>query len=55
MRLALQVLSVVVSLLAAWLWARASSPPPKAFVTLQDRGGGLVSGDYQAWARCTAA
>ena len=54
MRLALQVLSVAVSLVAAWLWARASSPPPKAFVTLQDRGGGLVSGDYQAWARSSA-
>ena len=34
MRLALQVLSVVVSLLAAWLWARASSPPPPPDITM---------------------
>ena len=54
MRLVLQVLSVPVSLIAAWLWLRASQQPPPAFVVLDSRSGGPVSGDFQAWARSSA-
>jgi hypothetical protein len=54
MRLALNVVSVAASLLAAWLWWRASQQPPPALVRLEDRSGGTVSGDFQAWARSSA-
>jgi hypothetical protein len=54
MRLALQVLSVAVSLIAAWLWWRASQQPPPAFVVLDSRSGRPVSGDFQAWAQSSA-
>ncbi len=54
MRLALQVLSVVVSLFAAWLWWRASQPPPPLFIALQDRTTGTASGNFEEWVRSSA-
>ena len=62
MRLVLQMLSVAVSLGAAWLWLRASSPPPPPNITM-DGSIGLAlenwlssSARANSWAaRCTAA
>ena len=54
MRLALQVLSLVVSLVAAWLWARASQqPPPTAFEMRLTATGELDPG-FQNWVRSSA-
>jgi hypothetical protein len=50
MRLALQVLSVVVSLLAAWLWWRASSPPPPPNITWD----GSIGQALEEWMRTSA-
>ncbi len=65
MRLGLQLVSAAVSLLAAWLWLRASQPPPPLFVPLKDRSTPTASGRFELWvdssaranswaARCTA-
>jgi len=52
MRLALQLVSVVVSLLAAWLWLRASRlPPPLSSFEKW----AASSARWNSWAaRCTA-
>jgi hypothetical protein len=52
MRLALQVLSVVVSLLAAWLWWRASQQPPPTSFEL--RFSGEMDQGFQGWVRSSA-
>ena len=61
MRLALQVLSVAVALLAAWLWARASRQPPPPHITIDGSIGQALeewmhsSAERNSWAaRCTA-
>ena len=52
MRLALQVLSVAVALLAAWLWWRASrQPPPTSF---EVRHTGELDLGFQRWVRSSA-
>ena len=61
MRLVLQLASVVVSLVAAWLWWRASQQPPPAEVMASGSIGGALerwlssSARANSWAaRCTA-
>ena len=61
MRLALQLVSVVVSLVAAWLWLRASQQPPAAEVMASGSIGRALehwlssSAKWNSWAaRCTA-
>jgi len=61
MRLALQLISVAVSLVAAWLWWRASSPPPAPRITADGSIGRALenwlksSAQWNSWAaRCTA-
>jgi len=61
MRLVFQVLSAAVSLVAAWLWLRASSPPPPPNITMDGSIGRALeswlssSARANSWAaRCTA-
>jgi hypothetical protein len=55
MRLAFQVLSVVAALVAAWLWWRASQPPPPLYVGFKEREGiGTPQEQFERWARSSA-
>ncbi|PYP05770.1 MAG: hypothetical protein DMD25_14205 [Gemmatimonadetes bacterium] len=52
MRLTLQLLSVVMSLVSAWLWWRASrQPPPTSF---EVRHTGELDQGFQGWVRSSA-
>ena len=50
MRLTLQLVSVVVSLVAAWLWARASRQPPPPNITWD----GSIGQALEEWMRSSA-
>lgn len=50
MRLALQLVSVAVALLAAWLWARASEQPPPPNITWD----GSIGQALEEWMRTSA-
>jgi len=54
MRLALQVLSVAVSLVAAWLWLRASQQPPSTAFAMRISESGELDPGLQRWARSSA-
>jgi len=54
MRLALQLLSVAVSLLAAWLWWRASQPPPPGSFALLIKESADLDEGFQNWVRSSA-
>ena len=54
MRLVLQVLSVVVSLVAAWLWWRASQQPPPGSFDLRTTETSDLDAGFQQWVRSSA-
>ena len=54
MKLALQVVSAAVSLLAAWLWWRASQQPPPASFELRIATPAELDQGFQRWVRSSA-